>query len=126
MPLDVRYSVTLTMYMQPGCPGSGIKRDSARTLAELVFDGGGFVWFSVDRRDDGRLEVAESYTSDGLCMTPEGKETSCPVDRNVLATIDAPVGVTTTERFYEVTRDDPDEHGRPGKIRETELLCGPK
>ncbi len=120
VPIDAKISIFFAMLMQPRC--NHIQYDRKSTVAELYMNGGGNLWYTVDRGDDGALLVTENVSPDGLCTDDRGREEACPIKRRVVGSIPAPALARIVERFAEATREDPDG-GPPGRLRELALQC---
>lgn len=120
IPIDATISITWGIDMQDQCRGGSY--GNASTVAELYMNGGGNLWYTAERRDDGALDVFENTSTDGLCTDDRGREEPCPIGRKLVGTLEAPVGARFTERFVEVEREETDG-GKPGRIREVPVAC---
>ena len=112
------------MFGQPLCRQAQLQYDSPKVAAELVMNGGGNLWYTVERSRRDALEVFQSSSSDGLCTDKAGRDIPCDVARVLLATIEIPADAVLSERFVEVDREDSTTPGVPGRIRERPLSCG--
>jgi hypothetical protein len=117
---DVRGSVFFDMSMQPLCYGGPHRKGGP--VSELFMNGGGNQWLSVDRTDNGALEVTVNQSSDGNCDEGD-KHVSCPVSTSSIGTFNAGIsGAEITEVFKEVGREELADGGL-GKVKEFTVTC---
>jgi hypothetical protein len=101
--IDARFSISFNPAQQPLC---GRIQYPPNTVAELAMNGGGTLWYTVEREQPSALHVYEHTESDGLCTDKKDRPLPCPIATRHIATLDVPAEAKFKERFASVVRVD--------------------